>query len=77
MESYLTSITAFARSIHVSLMQLMITMHDFLLRLDKKHQVDTPILDFSNAFDTFAPETLETRNSWVYMVSSFTGLLFS
>ena len=30
----------------------MITTHDFLLRLDKKHQVDTLILDFSKAFDT-------------------------
>ena len=38
--------------------QLIVTTHDFLLRLDKKHQVDTLILDFSKAFDTLPHKRL-------------------
>ena len=48
----LTNLNHGFRKNHSCESQLMITTHDFLLRLDKKHQVDTLILDFSKAFDT-------------------------
>ena len=48
----LTELNHGFRKKHSCESQLMITTHDFLLRLDKKHQVDTLILDFSKAFDT-------------------------
>ena len=38
--------------------QLLTTTHDFLTSLDKKHQVDIAILDFSKAFDTVPHQKL-------------------
>ena len=46
------------RKKHSCELQLLITSHDFLSRLDLKQEVDVLVLDFSKAFDTVPHERL-------------------
>ena len=61
--------------------QLLMTTHDFLARLDKKHTVDIAVLDFSKVFDSVPLKRLlrklllygiEGRNLTGYLVFSIT-----
>ena len=54
----LTDLNHGFRSKHSCESQLLITTHDFLSRLDLRHEVDVLVLDFSKAFDTVPHERL-------------------